>query len=90
MFSKLKKKAGEAIDSAKKDLNETAEKVQKTLDESGKSVKWVMAGTIIALGVSILCNIFTIGMSIHSTKVNRTRHQIVIEKMYLGGRPNGK
>ena len=87
MFNNLKKKAGEAIDSAKKDLNETAEKVQKTLDESGKSVKWVMVGTTLALAVSILCNIITIGMSIHSTRVNRTRHQIIIEKMYLGGQP---
>jgi len=86
MFNGLKKKAGEAIDSAKK----TAEKVQKTLDESGKSVQIVIVGTLIALGVSVLCNMVTIGMTVHATRVNKAHQPIIIENLYLGGKPNGK
>ena len=64
---------------------ETAEKVQKTLDESGKSVQMVITGTLVALGVSILCNIITIGMTVHATKIGRHQQPIVIENLYLGG-----
>lgn len=86
----LKQKAAALLDSAKKDVNETATNIQKTLDESGKSVKMVITGTLIALGVSILCNFITIGMTVHVTKSNKGSQPIVIENLYLGGKPNGK
>ena len=85
LFGWLKRASGKAedtLDQTKKDISETAGKIQQTLDESSKGVQTVVGIIAIALGVSIITNIVTIGLNIASHKSGR--HAIIIEKLYLG------
>lgn len=75
-------KAEDTLDQTKKDISETAGKIQETLNESSKGVQTVVGIIAIALGVSIITNIITIGLNIAKYKSNR--HSVVIEKLYLG------
>ena len=85
IFGWLKRASGKAedtLDQTKKDTSETAGKIQQTLDESSKGVHTVVEVIIIALGVSIITNVITIGLNIANHKTNK--RGIVIEKLYLG------
>ena len=85
LFGWLKRASGKAedtLDQTKKDISETAGKIQQTLDESSKGVHTVVEVITIALGISIITNIITIGLNIAKHKSNR--QSIVIEKLYLG------
>lgn len=85
LFGWLKRASGKAedtLDQTKKDISETAGKIQQTLDESSKGVQTVVEVITVALCVSIITNIITIGLNVASHKSNR--HDIVIEKLYLG------
>ena len=85
LFSWLKRtssKAEETLDQTKKDISETASKIQTTLDESGKNVQMVVSVITIALVVSIVTNIITIGSNL-SHKHNK--NSVIIHKLYLGG-----
>lgn len=75
-------KAEDTLDQTKKDISETAGKIQQTLDESSKGVHTVVEVIVIALGISIITNVVTIGLNIAKHKSNR--HSVVIEKLYLG------
>lgn len=75
-------KADEAIDQAKKDMSNTADKIQKALDESGKSVTVIINAVLITLGVSITANIVNIILDIcrHRRSVNPS---IIIQHLHL-------
>lgn len=85
LFGWLKRASGKAedtLDQTKKDISETAGKIQQTLDESSKGVQTVVEVITVALCVSIITNIITIGLNVANHKSNR--HGITIEKLYLG------
>lgn len=74
-------KAEETLDQTKKDISETAGKIQKTLDESSKGVQTITEVIVIALGISILTNIITIGLNISNHSKNKKA--IVIHNLYV-------
>lgn len=85
MFNWLKKtatKAENTLDQAQKDLSETSSKIQTVLDESGKSVQVIVDVLSIALIVSIVTNIITIGLNISSHKKAKT--SVIIQNLYIG------
>ena len=85
LFGWLKRASGKAedtLDQTKKDISETAGKIQQTLDESSKGVQTVVEVITVALCISIITNIITIGLNIANHKSNR--RGVVIEKLYLG------
>lgn len=81
-LQKTSTKAEETLDQTKKDISETAGKIQKTLDESSKGVKTVVGIITIALGISILTNIITIGLNISNHRNNK--NSVIIHNLYLG------
>ena len=83
IFKDMASKAEDTVDQTKKDVSETAVKMQETLDTSSKGVQIIVEGILIALGVSIIGNIISIGLNISSHK--RNRQAITIHNLYLGG-----
>lgn len=86
MFGWLKKtasKADEALDQAKEDMSNTAEKVQKVLDESSKSVNIIIDVVLATLAVSIVGNVMNIGFSIAKHKRENVPSKIIIQNLYL-------
>ncbi len=86
MFNWLKKtasKADEALDQAKEDLSNTAEKVQKVLDDSSRSVNVIIDVVLVTLAVSIIGNIVNIGFSIAKHKHSDTSTKIIIQNLHL-------
>lgn len=84
VFGWLKKASGKAedvMDQTKKDISETADKIQETLNQSSKGVQTIVEVITIALGISILTNIITIGLNISNHKFSK--HSIVIQNLYL-------
>lgn len=81
-LQKTSSKANEALDQTKKDISETAGKIQLALDESSNGVKKVVGIITIALGISILTNIITIGLNISNHRNNK--NAVVIHNLYLG------
>ena len=84
-FKKTAEKADETMDQVKKDLSETSEKMQEVLDSSGKSVQNVVKIISVALVVSIITNIITIGINIAGHKKTKAP-SIIIQNLYLGGK----
>ena len=86
MFNWLKKtasKADEALDQAKEDMSNTAEKVQEVLDESSKSVNVIIDVVLVTLIVSTIGNILNIGFSVSKHKQASTQPKIVIQNLNL-------
>ena len=95
MFNWLKKtanKAEDAIDQAKKDMSNTAEKVQQVLDDSSKSVNTIINIVLITLGISVLGNIVNTAVSVCKYKRASTPSSVTIkiENLYLGGTKSGR
>lgn len=88
LFGKIKEtaeKADETMDQVKKDLSDTSTKAQAVLDNSSKSVQTVVKVVTIALIVSIITNIITLGSNIVGHKKNK-QPNVTIENLYLGGK----